>query len=341
MSKPGEEADDCPPQRALELYLDARSEDVSATTLRSHEYRLEPFVEWCEDNDVRVMRHLNGRLLFEYRQWRKDDGDLNTVSLHTQLSTLRVFLKFCYKLDVVDDKLHEALQIPKLRNGEDQRDTRLSKEHAETMLSYLRRFEYASFDHVLMLLLWRTGMRIGAIQSLDIDDYDRDEARLTVAHRPERGTTLKMGEGGERIITLRDDVCSVIDDWLETTRPNVERDNGRDPLLATSVGRPCRSTIRRHVYRCTQPCQRTGECPHDRTMDDCDDVGYSCSNGCPSTVSPHDVRRGAITHWLSKDIPKDVVGDRANVKGDVLDRHYDKRAETTKAEQRRRHFEGV
>jgi len=59
----------------------------------------------------------------------------------------------------------------------------------------------------------------------------------------------------------------------------------------------------------------------------------------PSSLSPHDVRRGAITHFLSEDIPKEIVQDRCDVSSDVIDDHYDTRTEDEKAEQRRKYVE--
>lgn len=338
---PNTTADGTPPSRALDLYLDTRETEVSESTLRSHRYRLQHFVRWAEQRCVDTMESLDGKDLHEYRLWRRDDGDLNTVSLHTQLSTLRVFLKFCERIEIVDNGLFDRLVIPTLADGEDQRETILASEHADAALDYLSRFEYASADHIMLLLLWRTGMRVGALQSLDVGDYDRKQAQLHVRHRPHGGTTLKLAAEGERIIALRSAICTVLNDYLDNTRSDVTDDHNREPLLVYGDTRTAKSTIRQHVHRCTQPCQWQGQCPHDRSMDDCPDIGYGYGSDCPSSVPPHDVRRGAITHWLSEDIPKPVVSDRMNVNEDVLDDHYDQRSEETRAEQRRQYLDSV
>jgi len=325
-----------PPAQALQLYLDTRRDEVSPNTLNAHRYRLQHFVRWANERGVQSMEQLDGKQLHEFRIWRQDDGNLNNVSLHTQLSTLRVFLKFCESIEIVPNGLYDKLMVPTLSDGEDQRDSYLSPDLAQSSLEYLRQYEYASVDHVLMLVLWRTGMRIGAAQSLDVGDYDREHARLHLKHRPQGGTTLKMGEKGERIVTLKASTCTVINDYLEHTRKQVTDDYGRDPFFVLSDTRPTKKALRWHVHRCTQPCTWLNECPHDTTMDDCPAVGYASDASCPSSVPPHDVRRGHITHALSEDVPKQVVSDRANVQEDILDKHYDQRTEETKAEQRRK-----
>jgi integrase len=117
--------------------------------------------------------------------------------------------------------------VPSITEGEDQRDSILDPDHAEQALNYLRNYEYASADHVLLLLIWRTGMRVGAVQSIDVSDYERKKARLKVRHRPQGGTTLKLAEDGERIIALKNSTCVVLNDYVDKTRPQVTDDEGR------------------------------------------------------------------------------------------------------------------
>lgn len=52
-------------------------------------------------------------------------------------------------------------------------------------------------------------------------------------------------------------------------------------------------------------------------------------------MNPHAIRRGSITHYLTNDVPVEIVSDRMNVSRDVLDKHYDRRDEEVKLEQRR------
>lgn len=56
---------------------------------------------------------------------------------------------------------------------------------------------------------------------------------------------------------------------------------------------------------------------------------------CPSSRSPHALRRGSITHHLREGTPEKVVSDRMNVSSDILERHYDRRSEREKMESRR------
>ena len=269
---------------AIEMYLATREDELSESTLNAHRYRLSHFSRWYDQQDFDGLKSLTGRNLHEYRLWRTNDGDLNVVSVATQLSTLRVFLKFCESIEVVQNGLYDKLVVPSLDDNKGVRDSKIDADHAANMLQYLSTYEYASVDHVMMVLLWRTGMRVGALQSLDVEDVDLKNDRLFVQHRPQGGTSLKLGKNGERIVALTESTVRVIEDYLQKTRSASVDENGREPLITFGRKRPAKSTIREHVHRNTQPCLWQRECPHDRTMDSCEDIGLGQPHaGCPSS----------------------------------------------------------
>lgn len=332
------------PVEAKEMYLNARKQEVSQSTLDGYNYRLKHFIRWCEKvESIENMNDLSGRDLQRYKTWRWDDGDLKPISLEGQLDALRIFIRWCGSIDAVEPDLHEKFEalMPQLDKNDEQSDTILEVEQAESLLKYQRKFEYASRSHVIVEILWHTGIRLGALHALDVDDYDEEHERLEIYHRPESGTPLKNGQEGERMIALSAEVCRVIEDWRDHHRHDVTDDHGRSPLLTSRNGRMNRSSIRDAVYMVTRPCYFGGECPKGRDPDDCEGGSYGGYSKCPVNVSPHDIRRGSITHFLTEDVPEKVVSDRMNVGQDVLDKHYDKRDEEVKVEQRRDYINGI
>lgn len=209
----------------------------------------------------------------------------------------------------------------------------LDAERAEEILEYLSTYEYASDRHVVMALLWNTGIRIGPAKSIDVEDVDFENGHLQLQHRPDEGTELKNAEGGERLIEISSELAKVLGDYIDEIRIPIEDEHGRRPLLTTQRGRMSRATMRRLVYDVTAPCF---------SDDPCED--YKADNNdarCSGAVSPHSIRRGSITHYLSEDVPVDVVSDRMNVSKKTLEQHYDKRSEEVKVEQRRSYLENV
>ncbi|WP_160134447.1 tyrosine-type recombinase/integrase [Halococcus salsus] len=329
------------PSEAKDLYLAQREGEVSEETLQSHHYRLKSFVSWLDDMDVRNMNSLTSRHIHKFRLFRKEEKDINKVTVRTQLSTIRVFVKFLESIDAVEQGLSEKILVPKMEGNENVRDRLLSSEQADNLLEYLRRYEYASRTHAMLEVLWSTGCRMGGLHSLDLGDFNREERSLAFRHRPSKGTRLKNKHAGERLVALPNDVADVLSDYIEVNRNEVEDDHGRSPLFTTSGNRMGKSQIRSLIYSATRPCQYGEECPHSRDPDECEANSYKDASKCPSSVSPHDIRRGGLTHLLKEGMPKEVVSDRANVEEGVLDKHYNKMTEQEKMEQRRDHLDNL
>ena len=325
------------PAEAVDWYLDHRKPDLSEKSMQNHKYRLNNFLEWCEEEGLNNLNRLTGRELHRYRSWRSKD--IKTVTLVNELRTLRVFLEFCASIDGVEEGLREKVLIPSVSDGEEAKDEHIDPERAEEILDYLNRFEYANRSHVIAAVLWHTGIRLGTLRALDVDDFDSDEPCLVVRHRPESETPLKNGEAAERSIYVGDHYRAVIEDYIKYNRHDVTDDYGREPLITSDQGRLSEGAVRTAVYRLTQPCSY-GECPHDREPTECEYTNYAKVSGCPSSLSPHAIRRGSITAHLREGTPTEVVSDRMNVSAGVLDKHYDERTEREKMRVRRELLEG-
>ncbi|MFC6875381.1 tyrosine-type recombinase/integrase [Halobellus marinus] len=328
-------------ESALELYLTDRATELSEASLKSHEYQLKHFIRWCDEQEIENLNSLGGRDLQRFRLWRREDGDLNKVSERSQMNTFRVFIRWLESMDGVEQDLSQKVMSPSLTPDENARDVMLDSDRAPAVLAHLEKYEYATVPHVAISLMWHTMMRVGGVHALDVDDYSPDDQCVEVQHRPDTGTPIKNQSKGERLVALSDQVCDLLDDWLSTQRPDVTDEYGRTPLLASRQGRTKKSTLRSYVYRWTRPCVYDDECPHDRNPDECEAMTRDSASRCPSSVSPHAIRRGSITHSLNNNMPDKVVSDRANVSQRVLDKHYDRRTDREKMEQRREYLDNI
>jgi site-specific recombinase XerD len=329
------------PETALELYIADRENELTEATIYSHRSRLGHFVRWCDEQSIDNLNDLTGRQLHRYRLWRRDEGDLSLASEKTQMDTLRVFVRWLEQVDGVDQDLSTKVRSPSLTPEQNTRDVMLDSDQATNVLAHLEKYQYATLGHVTIAVLWHTMMRVGAAHALDVDDYDPDEQYLDVRHRPDQGTAIKNKEDGERLVALSDQLCELLNDWIADKRPDVTDDQGRKPLLASRQGRAHRTTLRGYCYRATRPCEYGAECPHDRDPEDCEATDRDAAFSCPSSVSPHAIRRGSITHSLNSEIPENAVSDRANVSKVVLEQHYDRRTKREKMEQRRDYLDNL
>lgn len=320
------------PKRGLQLYLDKREPNVAESTYRAHRIRLQHFVRWCDGEEIDNLNEISGRNLHEYRIWRRNDGDLNRVSVRTQMSTLKQFVKFCAQIDAMSDGIHKLVDVPELERDENSRDIMLEEDRIKEILERLRRYQYASSRHTLLRLLWVTGCRLGGVRSLDVDDVDlaEDSPSIEFHHRPESGTPLKNKQSGERVVSIDNTTAQIIEDWLKDKRPDVSDSDGRKPLLATNQGRIGKTTIRRHVYVVTSPAFVGRNCTCD-----IDEHDKSNLRKCDDSVSPHALRRSSLTAMLRRGNTDSLVGDRADVSTEILERHYNEMTENEKMEHRR------
>jgi site-specific recombinase XerC len=326
------------PESAVKMYLNEREPEVADKTLENLRNHLGHFVQWCDEQGITDSSELTGRRLHEYRLWRQEGIAQTTLSIN--LSSLRKFLRWCASVDAVSEGLDQKVVLPPRDREREARDTMLNADRAEEMLNHLRKFKYASRTHALLELMWHCGCRKGTIRAFDVGDLHPRKQTLETRHRPESDTPLKNGQRGQRVIALSERVGKILSEYIEHNHQDKKDDYGRKPLFTTRYGRISLSAIKDASYTMTRPCVYDN-CPHNRDPDECKATADSKASLCPSSVSPHPVRRGSITHHLLKDVPETAVSDRCDVSTDVLEHHYDQRTESEKAEQRREYINGL
>jgi integrase len=332
-----------PPADAVDLYLDARRDDAAKWTITSHRSRLRPFVEWCLEEDVENMNELTGRDLYEYRVWRREgeysEGDVEQLApatLESALNTLKRFLKFAADIEAVNEDLFTKVPIPDLSNSDEVSDSKIVPERVPPILEHLQRYEFASRDHIVLLLIWHTGARLGGVRSIDVGDVDLEgeSPAIEFHHRPKQDTPLKNDRLSERHNRIHPKVAEVLEEYIDHRRTEVTDDYGRRPLISTTHGRASRSTIRETVYKYTRPCEIGEGCPHNRDIEDCVATNYKKATKCPSSRSPHDFRKARVTNYRNDGVAREIVSDRLDASEDVLDKHYDRASKRQRAERR-------
>lgn len=345
------------PREALDRYFQSRK---SKQSIRSnYKSYLNIFVRWCEGRDIDNLNDVSGRVLDDYKTWRRNNslrgsGPIKEITLRTQLIAVRKFISYCENIDAVESGLHTQVDLPDVDESDEVSDEHTEADEIEAALSNLERLNHPSRasglnpseqtrnsrDHAIIGLIDHTTARRSDIHALDVEDYHPSECRVEFIDRPE--TPLKNGNKSERMNKLSEEMCGILDRWIECYRPKNTNGEGRNPLFTTQYGRISKSTIYDLTHRRTRPCKYKGTCPHDRDMDECEALEDSKKNAskCPSSARPHAIRKGAITRHMAEiamgrtDMTKEDLSERAGVSERVLEKHYDHRKEIEKMNQR-------
>ncbi|AGN01206.1 integrase family protein [Salinarchaeum sp. Harcht-Bsk1] len=326
------------PERAIELYLEDRSDELRTATQRAHRSALGIFEEWAAEYGLTNLNDLSGRDLIAFKNWRKKETDISTVTLNGALGILKRFFRFCEIIEAVEPDFHERVPLPNVPPDAEVKDDAPEDEAVEAIRSYYQQFEYASRRHTQFELIAEIGVRLGTAIAIDLDDIQWDREAIQIRHRPmesEGETPLKNGAGGERIVNLSPSFTGLLEDYVQHNRHDVEDDVGREPLFTTSKGRASTTTIRRDFYKLTRPCEYSNDCPHDRDISDCEATAPVQATTCPSSFTTHPLRKWSIMQQLNDGVPKEILSDRVDVSVPILDKHYDQRSEERKSQRRR------
>ncbi|WP_058825920.1 site-specific integrase [Haloferax sp. Q22] len=329
-----------PPHEAKNRFLKDKEPGVTRKTLKNYRTSLRQFCNWLDEQGVQTLNNLDSELIQRYKEYRL--SNVKVITARQDMMTIKQFIEFCEHITAVPRGMADMVRIPQVSENDEICDDLLTREEAVGVLDFLSKYQYASNRHVTLLILWKTGMRISGLRALDLGDFDEGRPALQLRHRPETGTPLKNKEKAERDVLITPDMAEVITDYIDQNRPNVEDEHGRKPLLASKSGRVVETTIQRYVYTATRPCiYNGGNCPFNRELDTCEALSWNASSKCPGSVSPHALRRGYVTAARNAGQPKDVTGERVNMSGKVLDKHYDKGTSAEKAERRRNHIRDI
>lgn len=333
----GDRVPDLTPREATERWLNKIRVSKADSTVSSYHYRLKHFVEFCEREAITSMSDLTGWDLETFETERREQG-LEPLSLNREMGTLKNFFRYCARIELVDEDLPEKVDPPDVPRDAQVDDTQLHAKDAQHLLEYYDNNPEDRFSraHALLATAWYTGVRLGALRGLDLNDYNADEAYLQFNHRPREDTPLKNGYDGERMVGIPDELSTILNEYIDRHRHDNHDEHGRPPLFTSEVGRGSQNATRAWMYLATVPCLH-GPCPHGNERDSCDFLTYSTSSQCPSSRSPHQVRTGSVTWQLNRGMPLEVVAERVNTSVRVLKRHYDQPTKKEELEERRRH----
>jgi site-specific recombinase XerC len=337
------------PVLVVEYFLRAHELEWSDGTHDDYSYTLTRLLEYLDYAGIDTLSEIDGSTMEGFKSWRKRDAHVELSTLEGQLKNIRVCVRWCERIGIVDDGVADDIVLPELDPSDVVSYRRIDTDTADAIITYHQNREYVTRAYTEWVLMWELLLRTSDIRAIDLEHYHPEEGYIELVSNPEEDTRLKNGanevegEGSEREVNVPDWVCDILDTYINGTgdpnhpkRIDTTDDYGRNPLFTTRKGRVSDETVRRDIYRITQPCRHGQECPHDRDPDTCEARNdNNILSRCPSNVSPHPVRRGGICHQLTEGVPKETICGKADVSLPVLNKHYDLRAKEEARIQRR------
>ncbi|ESS12998.1 MAG: site-specific recombinase XerD [uncultured archaeon A07HR60] len=238
------------PVSVVEYFLASHASQWSKATYRDYSYDLTRFLEYCEYANIDDLSTVSSANLTGFKQWRDRDENVALATLHGQLTNLRVFIRACESIEIVEEGLADEIAMPDLDDSDIVSSTRLESETAQQIQEYHAESESVSRQFAEFMLMWEGLVRLGGARSIDLEDYNREEQYIELTHEPDTDTPLKNGtsdmegQGGERKLNLPADVCEVLNTYIDGTgdpndpkRIENEDEHGREPLFTTRNGR--------------------------------------------------------------------------------------------------------
>lgn len=325
----------------VERYIQRKRPDWNGGTERTYRRNLELFVEYMGECGIEALADLSRWDVGGFTDWLLAK-DYSPATVASRQKSARTWIKWCESQGLVDHGLHTAVETLQLDEDEQTSDQQLDPDDARALLSFYRQSTKwrGTRRHVVLELLWHIGCRASGLLALDVGDYDREQGDLRFRNRPETETRLKRGPVHERDVTISETPQEVLDLYLARERIDVRDDYGREPLITSQAGRPTEDTLRYWIYEATQPCM-AGECPHGKRRPNCEWVPRDSASKCPSTRSPHPIRRGSITWQRNLGFSAETVAERAAATPQVIRRYYDDPDYADELERRRTQTEEI
>ncbi|MEW6553234.1 MAG: tyrosine recombinase XerC [Actinomycetota bacterium] len=216
--------------------------NMSPETLRAYQGDLRLFEEFCDRAGVTRPGDVNHRLLRRYLANLQTRGYARST-VARRSSAVRGYFRFLVQRGDLESDPAAALSPP-------QRDRRLPRvlrqeeiDEAETRQG-LHIYRTSLRDMALVELLYATGMRVGELAALDMQDIDL-----------KRGEVRVLGKGRkERVLPVHDTALQLLESYISKERPvlasNTVGEKAGDPVfLSVKGGRLSDRGVRRVVDR--------------------------------------------------------------------------------------------
>jgi integrase/recombinase XerD len=240
----------------------------SASTINQYGFDVRQFIAYLEDIDIDDFNNVSYEILLTYIMELKGMYVPNTV--YRKVASVKVFFQFLKEYEYINQDITAFIKS-------DRREKNLPKAltlgQIKQLLSFKKEKPKDYLDYTLILLLFRTGLRVSECTNLEFVHFYKEERLLRF-----------IGKGSkERIVPLSEDAYINLEYYLEVVRPLfLKKRTNRIFISATG-----KLVTRQYIYQMLQLRSKETE--------------------LRAHVSPHVLRHSMATALLEEEVDLRII----------------------------------
>jgi integrase/recombinase XerD len=240
----------------------------SASTINQYGFDVRQFIAYLEDIDIDDFNNVSYEILLTYIMELKGMYAPNTV--YRKVASVKVFFQFLKEYEYINQDITAFIKS-------DRREKNLPKAltlgQIKQLLSFKKEKPKDYLDYTLILLLFRTGLRVSECTNLEFVHFYKEERLLRF-----------IGKGSkERIVPLSEDAYINLEYYLEVVRPLfLKKRTNRIFISATG-----KLVTRQYIYQMLQLRSKETE--------------------LRAHVSPHVLRHSMATALLEEEVDLRII----------------------------------
>ena len=246
-------------------YLSAERRLAPNTYNRAYRYDLNTFAEFLHKKTVKDLNRIDGYTIRDYISWCRKRS-LSSRSISRRLSALKGFFRFLLAEKLIESDPTSMIEHPK--QGRILPKV-LSTGEVDTLLNYSEKLDHgnplAARNHVMLHLLYATGLRVSELVKLPLVSFNRHSGILRV-----------LGKGRkERLVPIGEQARVLLEEYLDHIRPGLLHGKTSPSLFIT---RQAKAMTRNRYWQIVK------------------EIGQQA--GIRKEFSPHILRHSFATHLL-------------------------------------------
>lgn len=187
-----------------EFIADGKYRKLSPRTLKMYAFELKHFLAFCHEHYAREVLQVDSGLLKLYALHLQDNGN-NSGGIAFKFRVIRALCGYLNREEIPNAQPFKRFKMPRI---EQQVMKYVELSEYETLMAVARESNKPLRDSAIISLLYDTGIRVGELMNLKLEDVLSDRGMLKVS-----------GKTGERLVPVSRHVLKRMNQYVNQERP--------------------------------------------------------------------------------------------------------------------------